>query len=94
MDSRIGLSFVSFDAVFFFLQYEKMRDWELVRKEQVNAARLVKRLEQLLYEMDNLRAQVQDEDIAKFDKLTATARAGTITAIKEYLGKVRAWTMQ
>ena len=67
-------------------QYQNMRDWELVRKEQINAARLVRQLEQLLYEMDTLRAQVQDDDIVKFDKLTANARASTISAIKEYLG--------
>jgi len=62
-----------------------MRDWELVRREQVNASRLVRQLEQLLYEMDTLRAQVQDSDIAKFDKLTTNARDSTVAAIKEYL---------
>lgn len=59
----------------------------MVRKEQINAARLTKQLEQLLYEMDTLRSQVQDQDIDKFDKLTCNSRASTIAAIKEYLGK-------
>ncbi|XP_015127162.1 syntaxin-17 [Diachasma alloeum] len=66
-------------------KYERLRDWDKVQKEQVNASRLVKQLEQLLYEMDTLRSQVEDGDIDKFDKLTAKARASTINAIQEYL---------
>ncbi|XP_043286237.1 syntaxin-17 [Venturia canescens] len=66
-------------------KYQRMRNWELVRKEQINAARLTKQMEQLLYEMDTLRSQVRDEDIDKFDKLTFNSRTSTIAAIKEYL---------
>ncbi|XP_046469927.1 syntaxin-17 [Neodiprion pinetum] len=60
-------------------------DWDRIYKEQTNASRLVKQLKQLLYEMDVLRGQVQDSDIAKFDQLTAYSRASTMNAIKEYL---------
>lgn len=37
--------------------------------------------------MDTLRAQVLDNDIEQFDKLTANARTSIMDAIKEYLGK-------
>ncbi|XP_046734307.1 syntaxin-17 [Diprion similis] len=60
-------------------------DWDRIYKEQANASRLVKQLKQLLYEMDVLRGQVQDSDIAKFDQLTAYSRESTMNAIKEYL---------
>lgn len=73
----------------FSIKYERLRDWDKVQKEQVNALRLVKQLEQLLYEMDTLRGQVEDGDIDKFDKLTAKARASTINAIQEYLGSIQ-----
>ena len=56
-------------------------------KEQVNAARIVKQLKQLLHDMDILRVQVLDSDIFIFDELTTKSRTSTIQAIKEYLGK-------
>jgi hypothetical protein len=54
--------------------------------EQVNASRIVKQLKQLIHEMDMLRGQVLDSDIAAFDKLIAKSRTSTLDAIKEYLG--------
>ncbi|XP_008553900.1 syntaxin-17 [Microplitis demolitor] len=66
-------------------KYQRDKDWKKVHKEQTNALRLVKQLEQLLYEMDTLRGQVDDNDIDKFDKLTHKSRFSTITAIQEYL---------
>lgn len=57
-------------------------------KEQVNASRIVKQLKQLLHDMDILRSQVLDNDIAAFDRLTTQSRTSTIQAIKEYLGKM------
>ncbi|XP_074101450.1 syntaxin 17 [Cotesia typhae] len=65
--------------------YQRDKDWAKVHKEQTNALRLVKQLEQLLYEMDTLRGQVEDNDIDKFDKLTHNSRYSTINAIQEYL---------
>ncbi|NP_001136347.1 syntaxin 17 [Nasonia vitripennis] len=62
-----------------------LRDWDRVYTEQINASRIVKQLKQLLHEMDTLRGQVQDSDIATFDKLTMKARTSTLNAIKEYL---------
>ncbi|XP_034937883.1 syntaxin-17 [Chelonus insularis] len=66
-------------------KFEKIKDWNKVHKEQINASRLVKQLEQLVYEMDTLRGQVKNEDIEKFDKLTWQSRCSTINAIQEYL---------
>ncbi|KAK0073035.1 hypothetical protein PV326_013853, partial [Microctonus aethiopoides] len=62
-----------------------MKDWERVQKEQINASRLVKQLEQLLYEMDTLRTQVGDNEIEKFNNLTLKSRHNIIDAIQEYL---------
>ena len=70
------------------MQCQAIRDWDRVYAEQINAARVVKQLKQLLYEMDTLRGQVQDSDIVTFDKLTQKARTSTLNAIKEYLGNI------
>ncbi|XP_014207057.1 syntaxin-17 [Copidosoma floridanum] len=64
---------------------QSIRDWDRIYAEQLNATRTVKQLKQLLYEMDTLRAQVQDSDISVFDKLTIKSRTNTMNAIKEYL---------
>ena len=57
-----------------------------MHQEQINAARLIKQLKALLYEMDTLRSQVQDSDVRQFDRLTDQARKDAQGAIKEYLG--------
>lgn len=67
-------------------QYQAVRDWDRVYTEQINASRIVKQLKQLLHEMDTLRGQVLDRDIATFDKLIAKSRTSLLNAIKEYLG--------
>ncbi|KAF7988397.1 hypothetical protein HCN44_000970 [Aphidius gifuensis] len=66
-------------------KFQAARDWDKVQREQINASRLVKQLEQLLHEMDTLRGQVEHSDIEKFDQLTIKSRNSTISAIKEYL---------
>lgn len=62
-------------------------DWEKLRKEEINATRLVKQLKNILNEMDSLRGRIQDEDVAKFDQITSKSRNNAIEAIKEYLSK-------
>lgn len=66
-------------------KFQAARDWDKVQREQINASRLVKQLEQLLHEMDTLRGQVEHSDIEKFDQLTIKSRNSTISAIREYL---------
>lgn len=66
-------------------KYQEKRDWDHVRKEQINISRLVKQLKVLLHEMDTLRTQVQDSDIEAFDKLTVKARESIMNTITECL---------
>ncbi|KAJ8674007.1 hypothetical protein QAD02_005269 [Eretmocerus hayati] len=65
-------------------KYQAAQDWERVYVEQISASRIVKQLKQLLYEMDTLRNQVMDCDIATFDKLTMKSKTNTLNGIKEY----------
>ncbi|XP_014483132.1 PREDICTED: syntaxin-17 [Dinoponera quadriceps] len=66
-------------------KYQEQRDWERIQREHANVSRIIKQLKELLYQMDTLRAQVLDNDIEQFDKLTANARTSIMDAIKEYL---------
>ncbi|XP_011499683.1 PREDICTED: syntaxin-17 [Ceratosolen solmsi marchali] len=64
---------------------QSVRDWDKVYMEEINATRIVKQLKQLIHEMETLRGQVLDSDIATFDKLTSKSRTSTLDAINEYL---------
>lgn len=64
-------------------------DWEKVKKEEINATRVVKQLKNLMLEMDILRSQIEEKDLDRFDELTLSGRQRAKEAIKEYLGKVR-----
>lgn len=61
-------------------------DWDKVKKEEINATRVVKQLKNLMLEMDILRGNVDECDLDRFDDLTMTGRQKAKEAIKEYLG--------
>lgn len=63
-------------------------DWDKVKKEEINATRVVKQLKNLMLEMDILRGSVDECDLDKFDELTMIGRQKAKEAIKEYLGKL------
>lgn len=65
-------------------------DWDKVKKEEINATRVVKQLKNLMLEMDILRGSVDECDLDKFDELTMIGRQKAKEAIKEYLGKLLA----
>lgn len=60
-------------------------DWEKIKKEEINATRIVKQLKNILYEMDTLRSRIRDEDVGKFDQITSKSRENAMEAIREYL---------
>ncbi|EFA00762.1 syntaxin-17 [Tribolium castaneum] len=55
-----------------------------VRQEVKNKKRIVKQLKDLMYELDTLRAQVEDSDLDKFDTKTLSFRKIIITLISGY----------
>lgn len=62
-------------------------DWEKVKKEEINATRVVKQLKNLMLEMDVLRSRVAADDLDKFDEFTLPGRQKTKEAINEYISK-------
>lgn len=61
-------------------------DWDKVKKEEINATRVIKQLKNLMLEMDILRGSVRETDLDKFDELTMPGRQKAKDAIQEYLG--------
>lgn len=62
-------------------------DWDKVKKEEINATRVIKQLKNLMLEMDILRGNVMESDLDRFDELTMVGRQKSKDAIQEYLGK-------
>lgn len=69
------------------LKYNAVGDNEKVKKEQVNASRVIKQLKQTLYEIEMIKEQVTESDHAKFDKSTEKSIQCAKAAINEYYGK-------
>lgn len=63
-----------------------LSDWDKVKKEEINATRVIKQLKNLMLEMDILRGNVQEHDLDRFDELTMVGRQKAKEAIQEYLG--------
>lgn len=60
-------------------------DFDKIKKEEINATRVIKQLKNLLVEMDGLRSKVRTEDIAKFDAKTLDSRKKALAEINSYL---------
>lgn len=61
-------------------------DWDKVKREELNAMRVMKQLKQLLLDMDSLRNKVHEDDLDKFDKMIQTGKTKALDEIQEYLG--------
>lgn len=60
-------------------------DWDKIRREQINAARVVKQLKSMLVEMEQLRSRIRDEDLDKYDTLVRPGRERALSEINAYL---------
>lgn len=61
-------------------------DWDKVKKEEINATRVVKQLKNLMLEIDILRAKIDESELDQFDELTLIGRQKAKSAINEFLG--------
>lgn len=57
-----------------------------MKSECVSIKRVIAQLKSLLYELDTLRAQVEDQDLDKFDVKTVSLRKNILQIIAEYTG--------
>lgn len=64
-----------------------LKDWEKLKRDQINATRVVKNLKQLLYDIDDLKHKIRDEDLEKFQKFTHNSREEALIEIQKHLGE-------
>lgn len=64
-------------------------DWHKIKKEELNAMRVIKQIKNLLLEMDALREKLREEDQARFDKLMKVGRDRAFEGMKKFSGKQR-----
>lgn len=62
-------------------------DWQKIKKEELNAMRVVKQIKNLLLEMDSLREKLREEDHARFDELMKPGRAKAFEGMNKFAGK-------
>lgn len=62
-------------------------DWDKVKKEEINATRVVKQLKNLMLEMDVLRSRIAEDDLDKFDEMTLPGRQKAKEAITEFISR-------
>lgn len=63
-------------------------DWNKIKKEEINAMRVIKQVKNLLLEMDALREKVRDEDLERFDAMMEKGKQKAFEGMKEYLGEL------
>lgn len=60
-------------------------DWSKIKKEEINAHRVIKQLKNLIIEMDALREKVKPEDVDRFDALMADGRQKAFEGMRDFL---------
>lgn len=63
-----------------------MNNVDQLQREVRDKKRTIKQLRDLMYELDTLRTQVNDDDLDKFDTKTLSLRKILISIINGYLG--------
>ncbi|KAH8242179.1 syntaxin-17 [Drosophila bipectinata] len=59
-------------------------DWQKIKKEELNAMRVIKQIKNLLLEMDALREKVREEDQERFDELMRPGRERAFAGMKDF----------
>lgn len=62
-------------------------DWQKIKKEEINAMRVIKQVKNLLLEMDTLREKVKESDLPRFDSMMEEGKQKAFAGMKEYMGK-------
>ncbi|KAH8378641.1 hypothetical protein KR009_000471 [Drosophila setifemur] len=59
-------------------------DWQKIKKEELNAMRVIKQMKNLLLEMDALREKVREEDLDRFDELMRPGKERAFAGMKDF----------
>ncbi|BFF98214.1 syntaxin-17 [Drosophila madeirensis] len=59
-------------------------DWQKIKREELNAMRVIKQIKNLLLEMDALREKVREEDLERFDELMRPGKEKAFAGMKYF----------
>ncbi|KAM8710204.1 hypothetical protein ACLKA7_016920 [Drosophila subpalustris] len=59
-------------------------DWQKIKKEELNAMRVIKQIKNLLLEMDTLREKLRDEDKERFDELMKPGKTKAFEGMNKF----------
>ncbi|XP_055629026.1 syntaxin-17 [Toxorhynchites rutilus septentrionalis] len=62
-----------------------LKDWDRIKREQINATRVIKQMKYLILEIDKVRSKVRDSDLEQFDDEISEAKRLAFTGMGEYL---------
>ncbi|XP_062541059.1 syntaxin-17 [Armigeres subalbatus] len=62
-----------------------LKDWDRIKREQINATRVIKQMKYLILEIDKVRSRIRQGDLERFDQSIEDAKKNAFTAMGEYL---------
>ncbi|XP_054289448.1 syntaxin-17-like [Macrosteles quadrilineatus] len=66
------------------IKLRRLEQWEEVRREEISATQIINQLAALLSEMENLRSQVTETDLNKFDRSIISSKRNAKAAIRSF----------
>lgn len=63
----------------------QLKDWDRIKREQINATRVIKQMKFLILEIDKVRSRVRDDELDRFDEGTDGAKKTALAGMGEYL---------
>lgn len=63
----------------------QLKDWDRIKREQINATRVIKQMKFLILEIDKVRSRVREDELERFDEGTDGAKKTALTGMGEYL---------
>lgn len=62
-----------------------LKDWDRIKREQINATRVIKQMKYLILEIDKVRSKVREGDLERFDDAIDGAKKQAAGGMGEYL---------
>jgi len=66
-------------------KYVQFKSWQDQTREEINATRTVQQLKATLRDIDNIKDQIRDEDLEKYQKMVLPTKEQVLTGIQDYM---------
>lgn len=63
----------------------QLKDWDRIKREQINATRVIKQVKFLILEIDKVRSRVREDELDRFDDGIDGAKKTALAGMGEYL---------